>query len=319
LFAVTFLLLRQPTLGRLDRGVAATADPEELRRHVDVLTVRYSPRDSDHPENLSAAADYIAHEMGRHAEDVSRQTYRIRGIEYANVIARFGDAGAPLVVGAHYDSFGDFGENPGADDNASGTAGLLELVRLASVSPPSVPVEFVAYSTEEPPYFGSSSMGSAVHAHSLVEGGGAPTGMICLEMIGYFSEKQPWPHWFLSILYPDHGGFIGVAGGWADRKLARYVKNAFRGASSLPIYSFTGPSEMIDASDQRSYWVHGWPAVMVTDTAFVRNPNYHSPDDTADTLDYERMAAVVDGVANALVHAQEFSGLDHRKLLLGAV
>lgn len=125
--------------------------------------------------------------------------------------------------------------------------------------------------------------------------------MICLEMIGYFSRDQPWPHWFFSLIYPDRGDFIAVVGRWQDRRLTRTVKEAFRGASGVPVYSFNGPEVLSDASDQRNYWAHGWEAVMVTDTAFVRNPNYHSPEDTASTLDYRRMAGVVDGIANVVL------------------
>ena len=123
--------------------------------------------------------------------------------------------------------------------------------------------------------------------------------MICLEMIGYFSEKQSWPNPLFAPIYPSRGDFIGVGGGWSDRALAREVKRAISAASDLPVVSFSGPRETSDASDHRNYWSHGWPAVMVTDTAFLRNPNYHTARDTADTLDYQRMARVVDGVFNA--------------------
>jgi hypothetical protein len=105
-------------------------------------------------------------------------------------------------------------------------------------------------------------------------------------------------------VYPSRGDFIAVAGGWPDRNLARWLKRGIAGAGGVPVVSFTGPRETSDASDQRNYWSRGWPAVMVTDTAFLRNPNYHTLGDTAATLDYRRMAAVVDGVFNALTNAQ---------------
>jgi Zn-dependent M28 family amino/carboxypeptidase len=203
----------------------------------------------------------------------------VRGQLYRNVIASLGPATGPLlVVGAHYDSFGDFGPNPGADDNASGTAGLLELARLLHGRSLRQRVELVAYANEEPPWFGSPWMGSTVHARSLR--GQDVRGMICLEMIGYFTETQPAPSWLFRLLYPDRGDFVVVAGRWADRDLTRRVKQAIRG-SEFPTHSFTAPrSAGIDASDQRSYWDAGIPAVMVTDTAFVRNPHYHSAGDT---------------------------------------
>jgi hypothetical protein len=119
-------------------------------------------------------------------------------------------------------------------------------------------------------------------------------------MIGYYSPQQTWPSPLFSLLYPKQGDFIAVAGGWRDRKLARWLKRGILGAGGIPVVSFTGPRETSDASDQRNYWSHGWPAVMLTDTAFLRNPNYHTTRDTAATLDYRRMAAVVDGVFNAV-------------------
>lgn len=127
--------------------------------------------------------------------------------------------------------------------------------------------------------------------------------MICLEMIGYFSETQAWPHPFFRWLYPDRGDFIGVVGRWSDAPLTRRVERAMRGGGRVPVLSFNGPRALhIDASDQRNYWDAGYPAVMITDTAFLRNPHYHTPGDTAGTLDYERMAGVVDGVLNAVLH-----------------
>jgi Zn-dependent M28 family amino/carboxypeptidase len=217
------------------------------------------------------------------------------------VIAEFGPAGGDvLVVGAHYDAFVETGPLPGADDNASGTAGLLELARLLGTRRVDRPVILVAYANEEPPFFGSEAMGSAIHAESLAATGRRVRGMICLEMIGYFSPRQTWPNRLFALIYPSRGDFIGVAGGWSDRQLARDVKRAMLGAN-IDVVSFSGPRATSDASDHRNYWPHGWPAVMITDTAFLRNPNYHTNRDTAETLDYAKMAAVVDGVLNAVV------------------
>lgn len=121
--------------------------------------------------------------------------------------------------------------------------------------------------------------------------------MICLEMIGYFTETQPAPNLLFRLLYPTQGGFIAVAGRWSDRALTRHVKRAILG-TGFPARSFTAPRDAgIDASDQRSYWDQGIPAVMVTDMADVRNPHYYAPGDTARTLDYGRMGRVADGVA----------------------
>jgi Zn-dependent M28 family amino/carboxypeptidase len=303
LLALAAVLIRQPVPGSAPFLSRERADPERLRRHVEFLTVEAAPRDSDHPESLDKAAAYIHDQFSRAGARVSEQPFMAWGKTYRNVIASFGPNEGPLlIVGAHYDAFGDFGANPGADDNASGTAGLLELARLLAGR--SVDVVLVAYSTEEPPFFASPKMGSAVHARSIDKS--RVRGMINLEMIGYFQEEQPWPHWFLRFLYPDRGDFIAVAGRWDDRVLARAVKRAMRGAGTVPVYSFTAPrSAGLDASDQLSYWNRGIPAVMVTDTSSVRNANYHTPADTAATLDYRRMAGVVDGVLNAVLYLSE--------------
>jgi hypothetical protein len=291
--------ITQPTFGTLSSPKPSAADPERLRRHVEFLTVQASPRDSDHPENLDKAAAYIKEQLLFAGTRPRDQEFRAQGRLYRNVIASLGPANGPiLVVGAHYDSCGLFGPNPGADDNASGTAGLLELARLLRGRSLRQRVDLVAYANEEPPWFGSPWMGSAVHARSLA--GQDVRGMISLEMIGYFTDRQPFPNWLYRLLYPSRGDFILIAGRWADRDLTRHVKRALRG-TGFPAYSFTASRDAgIDASDQRNYWDIGVPAVMVTDTAFVRNPHYHSPGDTAETLDYQRMARVVEGVAEAL-------------------
>ncbi len=294
-FGALAFVLRQLSLTAAPWRGTARADPHTLQAHVRFLSEEVRPRSG---ENLERAARYIESHFRSAGARTSMQTFHARGRDYANVIAEFGPAGGEvLVIGAHYDAFTETGPLPGADDNASGTAGLLELARLLGRNDVRAPVMLVAYANEEPPFFGSDLMGSAVHAQSLE--GRAVRGMICLEMIGYFSAKQSWPNALFAAIYPNRGDFIGVAGGWSDRRFARDVKRAMAGASDLPVVSFSGPRETSDASDHRNYWSHGWPAVMVTDTAFLRNPNYHTSRDTEDTLDYTRMGRVVDGVLNA--------------------
>jgi hypothetical protein len=306
LLSLAAAAITQPTFGVLAARGGLKADPDRLRRHVELLSLQASPRDSDHPEILDRAADYIRGSFAQTHARVRDQVFQARGRTYRNVIAALGPATGPLlVIGAHYDTFGDFGLNPGADDNASGTAGLLELARLLDGHPLASRVELVAYANEEPPWFGSPWMGSAIHARSLQ--GQDVRGMISLEMIGYFTEKQPAPNFLFKILYPSRGNFIAIAGRWSDRGLTRFVKKAILG-TGFPAVSFTAPRDAgIDASDQRSYWDLGIPAVMVTDTSDVRNPHYHAPGDTPATLDYGRMARVMDGVANAVVRAENAS------------
>jgi Zn-dependent M28 family amino/carboxypeptidase len=219
------------------------------------------------------------------------------------VIARFGpDEGAATVVGAHYDSCND---TPGADDNASGVAGLLELGRLLVAHPPRKPVELVAFPLEEPPYFRTQSMGSMQHAKSLRAANRELRFMVSLEMIGYFSDapgSQGFPSPAIGKMYPDTGSFIAVVGQFGDFGLTRRVKARMMGASDLPVESFNAPRAVagVDFSDHASYWAHGYPALMITDTAFMRNPNYHQITDTPETLDYVRMAKVVEGVYAAV-------------------
>ena len=307
LWGAAAAIARQPTFARPRFRPKLRADAGNLQRHVQFLSVDVRPRDVEHLANLNAAADYIKAVFTKSGGRVAEQTFDVRDRTFRNVICDFGpaDASRPLlVVGAHYDAFSMTGNLPGADDNASGTAGLLELARLLGTQPPSDPVELVAYTTEEPPFFASDRMGSAMHADSLLESDRNVKAMLCLEMIGYFRGDQRWDSKVLGLLYPRRGDFIGVAGGWDDRGLARQVKSSMRAAGGPTVVSFTGPRLMSDASDHRNYWSRGFKAVMITDTAYLRNPNYHTAGDTPDTLDYQRMARVVDGVMNAILDLQ---------------
>lgn len=310
LYAVAAVLLRQPVLGDTPFHGRMHSDAAELRRHVDYLTSEVRPRDARHPENLDRAAGYIERELRAAGACVRVQPFVVGDKTYRNVIATFGqdDRRPLLIVGAHYDAFSAKAGLPGADDNASGTAGLLELARLLAAAPPRAPVALVAYANEEPPYFGSERMGSFVHAEELRTSERPVAGMICLEMIGYYGAEQAYDSWVFEAIYPRRGDFIAVAGGWEDRGLLRGVKKATRGAGGVPVVSLTGPRDMLDASDHRNYWMEGWSAVMVTDTAYLRNPNYHAASDVAESLDYVRMARVVDGVFNAVAELAGSAG-----------
>jgi len=290
-------LIRQPALTGLPYESRPRSSPERLRQHVDFLTVDVAPRGADQPKNLDRAAEYIATHFRQSGAAVTFQNFNRD--RYRNVLARFGpENGRALIVGTHYDAFTATGNLPGADDNASGTAGLLELARLLGQTKPRRPILLIAYSAEEPPFYGSEQMGSAVHAASIDPKN--TEGMICLEMIGYFRGDQTWPNFVFDLLYPDRGDFIAVGGGWEDRALVRRIKRGIRGAGGVPVYSFTGPRAALDGSDHRNYWSRGMRAALVTDTAYLRNPNYHTSRDTAATLDYVKMGRVVDGVFNAV-------------------
>ena len=281
-----------------------TVDSARLERDVRLVSTTLSPRDYLHPENLDRIAAYVGEELAQAGGRVSAQPFAVDGRTYRNVTASFGpEAGERIVVGAHYDAFGP---NPGADDNASGVAGLLELGRLLGRTALPTRVDLVAYTLEEPPYFATASMGSAVHASGLAKDGVTLRGMISLEMIGYFTDaadSQSYPFGALRLFYPSRGDFIGVVGNFRSALLVHKVKSAMRAAAPLPVESLAAPAFVVgvDWSDHLNYWNAGYPAVMVTDTSFYRNEQYHTAMDTADRLDYRRMADVVRGVHAAVV------------------
>jgi Zn-dependent M28 family amino/carboxypeptidase len=290
---VTQPLVRPVTSGE------TTADPRALERHVRMLAETLHPRSVDNLANLDRAADYVLDQLRATGADTTEQPVQADGKRFRNLIARFGPRDGPVVViGAHYDSCGD---TPGADDNASGVAGLLELARLLAAKPPAHAVELVAYTLEEPPYFRTDSMGSVWHARSMSEAGREVRLMLSLEMIGFYRDaanSQSYPLAPLKLLYPDEGNFIAIVAPFGDFGATRRVKALFRGASDLPAVSINAPRSVpgVDFSDHASYWRYKMPAMMITDTSFLRNPNYHQRSDTPDTLDYARMAKVVRAV-----------------------
>jgi Zn-dependent M28 family amino/carboxypeptidase len=276
-----------------------TVDPERLKAHVRALSETFHPRDHTHPENLERVATYIAEHLAKAGGQVESQPYRVGETSYRNVIARFGPETAErIVIGAHYDAAGPL---PGADDNASGVAGLLELAVLLGQRPPPMRVDLVGLTLEEPPHFRTETMGSRVHAKSLREAGVKVSAMLSLEMLGSFTDapdSQRYPAPQLRAIYPSTGNFIAVVGTLDDGGLVRQVASAMRGGGPLFVEFLNAPASLrgVDFSDHASYQAEGYRAAMITDTAFFRNPRYHEPSDTWDTLDYGRMAQVVQGV-----------------------
>lgn len=319
---VGYVGITQPQFGHSESATLKTIDgrsipavsEERLVQHVRALSEQFSPRSHEDIENLDRAASYIAEALRDAGLIVTEQPYTTRyGQAYRNVIARVptreGAATAEeeakrgiVIVGAHYDAYLGL---PGADDNASGVAGLLELARMLMANPPGVPVELVAYNTEEPPSFASEDMGSARHAEVVKQRGVKVRGMIAIETIGYFSDakgSQTFPMPLLRLIYPTTGNYITVVGRTGQGDIVRRVKRAMRGATDLPVESINAPRSVpgIAFSDHAPYWDRGFEAVMISDTAFYRNPRYHTADDTWDTLDYGRMAKVVQGVFAAV-------------------
>ena len=288
-----------------DSDDTARVSPARLEAHVRALSEDLSPRDFTRPDNLDRAAAYIREQFAQATQDVSEEPFQVHSSTYRNVIASFGpDTQERIVVGAHYDAAGPF---PAADDNASGVAGLLELARLLGTTSLPMRVDIVAYPLEEPPFFRTPHMGSSVHAKSLRRQGVQVRAMLSVEMIGYFVDtpgSQRLPLGILRLFYPSEGNFIAVVGKLGQGSVVRRVKRAMRGASPLPVYSINAPRWIpgVDFSDHASYWDEGYPAVMITDTAFYRNPYYHTARDTPETLDYSSMAMVVQGIHAAILH-----------------
>ena len=281
-------------------------DVARLEAHVKRLSVDFHPRRYDRLDNIGRTVQYITDELNAAGAAVSTQDIEVGGRSYQNIIARYGPATGPvLVIGAHYDSFNI---TPGADDNASGVAGLLELARLLGATPPARSIELVAYAFEEQPRSSNADMGSAWHARALRAAKREVSLMLSLEMIGYFTDaprSQRFPAPGLSLLYPDQGNFIALVGKLSHYGLMRRVKSAMSGATHLAVHSINSPRRVpvIEYSDHVNFWDADYPAMMVTDTAYLRNPNYHGPNDTWQTLDYRRMAQVVQAVYAVTRHA----------------
>jgi hypothetical protein len=283
-----------------------TANATRLHADVEFLTSLQPARNYENLASLNKAADYIHAELAKLGVVVQEQKYRVEGHEYRNIIASFGPAAAErIIVGAHYDVCGD---QPGADDNASAVAGLLETARLLHAQAPTLRhrIDFVAFSLEEPPFFATEHMGSAVHAKSVHAEKATVRAMICYEMIGYFRDEpgsQRFPNPELAKLFPSTGNFITVVGRLGQEAFTQQIKTLMQAHSTIDVQSINLPAtqSLASLSDHRNYWHYGYPAVMINDTSFLRNPNYHQPTDTIDTLNFRRMAEVVNGVYGALL------------------
>ena len=278
---------------------SAQSDTNLIKAHMTVLTKTAVSRNYEHVDQLNEIADYLLKEFQQYADTAYFQTYKIGTREYKNVIASFGTENIErLIVGAHYDVCG---EQEGADDNASGTVGLLELARQLKGQSLKQRIDLVAYTLEEPPFFRSEYMGSYIHAQSLKKDSVEVSGMICLEMIGYFVDEkktQDYPIKALRMIYGSRGNYITLVNKFGPGHFARKFTKRFKKNSEVRTKKFKGPKGLpgIDFSDHLNYWALGISAVMVTDTAFYRNKSYHQKSDKMERLDFERMAFVIDAV-----------------------
>ncbi|MFC1754642.1 M20/M25/M40 family metallo-hydrolase [Thermoproteota archaeon] len=284
--------------------VEGAQSADALKNHVIELSHNIGERNYWFYKNLEKAAEYIKGQFESFGYEVELQTYEFDDKKFSNVIAiKKGDV-APdeiIIVGAHYDSVMG---GPGADDNASAVAGLLELARMFSSEKTEKTIKFVAFVNEEPPYFLTEKMGSRVFAKAARFKGENIVAMVCLEMIGYYDSKpnsQDYPPLY-NFFYPDTANFIALVSSFSSMPLLKRVEKSFKKHSDFPIESIVAPSIVVgvDWSDHSSFWKYGYKAIMVTDTSFYRYPHYHSQADTYEKLDYESMVEVVKGLFHAI-------------------
>lgn len=277
----------------------------KMKQYVNYLAGTLGQRNSLNIRNYQAAADYIEHTFRKNGLKVYVQEFTADHTRLKNIIAEIKgttNPGEVIIFGAHYDSV--YG-SPGADDNASGVAALLTISELISKKPLKRTVRLVAFANEEPPAFYTSQMGSWQYAKMLYSQHENVIAMFSIESIGYYSEEsnsQSYPL-FLGLFYPDKGNFIGFAGNLDSSELVSLAVSSFSKHVNFPSEGISAPSLIpgISWSDHRSFWKHGYKAVMVTDTVPYRNPHYHQSSDTPDTLDYDRMARATSGLTLILL------------------
>jgi Zn-dependent M28 family amino/carboxypeptidase len=275
----------------------------QLQRCVSEISA-FGPRDVTHPANLSAAARWIEGELTKRGYSVAYQDYEVGGIRSRNLEVELRGRSRPqeiVIVGAHYDSVP---ESPGADDNGSGVAAVIALAGAFAGSAPERTLRFVTFVNEEPPHFLTDEMGSLVYARRSASRRENIRAMLSIESIGYYSEEEgtqsyPQP---LGLFYPPRADFIAFVSNLGSRRLLNRALRSFRARATIPSEGGALPELVpgIGWSDQWSFWQHGWPAIMITDTALYRNPNYHTASDTPDTLDYDRFTRVVIGLEDVV-------------------
>ncbi|PYO94075.1 MAG: aminopeptidase [Gemmatimonadetes bacterium] len=277
---------------------------DELKRHVTALAHDIGVRSDHEYANVGRAAQYIERTLSALGYQVSLQEFSAYDRTYRNIEATLRGTNRPqdvVILGAHYDTAK---EAPGADDNASGVAGVLALARIFAAERQARSVRFVLFPNEEPPSFPTANMGSRHYASAARDRNDQIVAMLSIESIGYFdtdkgTQRYPFP---LNLAYPDVGDFIGFVSNLSSRSLLHRAIGAFREHATLPTQGAAAPSWVPGVwwSDHWSFWRVGYPAIMITDTAPYRNPFYHTPQDTPDKLDYDRMARVVHGLTHVV-------------------
>ena len=284
-----------------------TSDSLKIKEHLIKITKTEKARNYKNITTLNQVASYIHNEFSTYADSTYFQKFNVNGKTYKNVICTFGSYNSQtIVIGAHYDVCGD---QEGADDNASGVVGLLELARMLTRKTLKHKIELVAYTLEEPPFFRTNKMGSYIHAKSLKNNNSNVYGMISLEMIGYFDDtidSQDYPIDDLSKFYGNKGNYISLVnklkkGDFAQKFTSIFLKKKHIEAKDISIPKhITG----VDFSDHLNYWSFDYSALMITDTAFYRNKNYHSAKDKMNTLNISKMTQVINTVYETLTELE---------------
>jgi Zn-dependent M28 family amino/carboxypeptidase len=279
---------------------------ERLYSHVSILSQNIGERHVDAYENLIKAADFIREEFKSIGYQPQKQTYTAEGKSFDNIWVEKTGITHPekiLIIGAHYDTVPN---TPGADDNASGVACLLELARECFEQKTACTVRFVAFVNEEPPFFHTEEMGSYVYAKACKDKQEDIVGMISLEMLGFYSDEpnsQDYPP-EIAKFYPNQGNFVGFVGNPESQEFFYKVITLFRQTAQVPSEGLIAPTLIpaVDLSDQWSFWQMGYPAIMLTDTAFYRNHYYHTRRDTIEKLDFTSMTKVTAALSQLFNH-----------------
>ena len=280
------------------------ASTNNLKVYLEQIIGNDSYRNYKNIEELQRVSAWIKEQMRLFGIPCQYQTYSVNGLGYRNVVCNLAAGHADkVIVGAHYDVFG---EQQGADDNASGVAGVIETARILAQQKSQLTqnIEFVFYTLQEPPFFKTEQMGSYIHAKSVQTQKDQIQGVYILDMIGYFDEKlvQDYPVG-LKWVYPNHANYIAAVSNVQYYDLGAKYCEEMRTLNRLECQRFVATSFVsgMEFSDHLNYWKFDIPAVMITDTAFFRNKNYHTEKDTLKTLNIGKMANVIDGLVNNLM------------------
>ncbi len=285
-------------------------DASRLYEHVYHLSVRIGSRSFYEYGRIKEAKKYIRSALEGMGYQPELQDYEYDGRIFSNVMVSLRGRKSPdevVIIGAHYDTIQG---TPGADDNASAVAILLEICRSLKKDAPSRTLKLIFFVLEEPPLYNTKAMGSFIYASAAKARGENIQAMLSLEMLGYFSDKeggQGFPLPFMNLFYSTTPNFIAVVGDRRSRDLVKRIKSSVEKSSGIPVETLSTSPYVpgVALSDHNSFWKMGYPAVMITDTAFYRNPNYHGSRDTIDTLNLQKMTGVLKGLTQTVLDLAE--------------